>query len=266
MRPDGLEKRLLVETVEQKELRGAHAEAFQCGDQALLAGRASSRHDGDADGGLEVRVCGAPVVVIEALKGRQLLEEPAQGPRRMGRGGLFLLESMKAREPLLLVLALAFVVGDHAVEVEGDAQRRTGVVILVPDGRRHHEARRLACGDGIADILGVGAQKERGVEGGQIRIGRVARRKAARRNGQPVVAARMEEALGRLRRVARERNDPEGRQIAVELVEGEQAAHEGKGHARTQGRVLVADLMVPECLVALFLEKRVLLLKIEQRP
>lgn len=76
----------------------------------------------------------------------------------------------------------------------------------------------------------------------------------------------MEEALGRLRRVARERNDPEGRQIAVELVEGEQAAHEGKGHARTQGRVLVADLMVPECLVALFLEKRVLLLKIEQRP
>ena len=77
----------------------------------------------------------------------------------MGRGGLFLLESMKAREPLLLVLALAFVVGDHAVEVEGDAQRRTGVVILVPDGRRHHEARRLPAAMALRTFSGLALRK-----------------------------------------------------------------------------------------------------------
>ena len=74
----------------------------------------------------------------------------------------------------------------------------------------------------------------------------------------------MKEALSCFRGVARECDDAEGRQIPVELVEGKQALYKREGHAWAQGRVLITNLMISEGLVASFLEKRVLFLKVEE--
>lgn len=56
VRPDGLEKRLLVEAVKQKELCSAHAEAFERGDQTFFARRPPCCDDGNANGRFKIRI------------------------------------------------------------------------------------------------------------------------------------------------------------------------------------------------------------------
>ena len=97
-------------------------------DRTLVSGGATRRHDGDADPTpVPLRVIHA-FRVLETLNSVDLLEKIGHRPtveRHLGQGALILLVLLQAPA---LEHALSRIVGQHPVEVEGDAQIRVPIV------------------------------------------------------------------------------------------------------------------------------------------
>ena len=162
----------LVHPAQEKGLVGRDAPAFQCGNDALVRGRIARRDDGDAHDAPVSRI-GARGVVLEALQHRQLAKQRCQRPHAVrarhvqGFVGVEFVEVVVALED-----GLGFVVGQHAVEVEGHAQFQ--VAVFVGDLRGQHQSGRVVDGDRILDVVLVRAQEQRGVKGRQVGVGRLA--------------------------------------------------------------------------------------------
>ena len=225
----------LVHAAEEKRLVGRHAPAFQGRHDSLVRGRIARRDDGDAQDLLVAGV--APLrLFFQALHGGQLLEQVGQRAGAVRRAHV---QGFMGVEFIDVIVALEhgfrFVVGDHAVEIEGHAQ--FFVVLVVFRARRQHQAGRIVAGQRAAHVAFIRAEEERGVEGRQVGVGRLARHEGGARNVQAVVGDRVHHAQTRFRRIARKQHHFHGRLARIVFVDVQEAADEGKGHAARQDRV-----------------------------
>jgi len=228
-----------------------------------VRGRVARGDDGDAH---DAAVAGVAALgaLFQALQDRQLAEHGGQRSRPVrtrhvqGLVGVELVEVVVALED-----GFRFVVGQHAVEVEGHAQFE--VVVLVGDLRGQHQAGRIVDGDRALDVFLVGAEEERGVEGRQVGVGRLAVHEGRARDVQAIVGDRAHHAQSGLRGIARKQHHLDRRLAREAFVDVQEAPDEGKGHALAEDGVEVAFLVVAVFLGAAFEVDLVRLGQVEQR-
>ncbi len=174
-----------------------------------------------------------------------------------------LLVLAERREAAVLEVLLGRVVGEHAVEVERDAQLlarlvRERRVQDVPGGQPEV--------DGVADGPLVGREEEVDVQRSDELVRAAALAEHGPRDVEVVVTDRAHDAQTRLRRVARHDDDLDERVVdrRREVVQREQAADEAERDARSERVVAVPRLEVAVRGLALRAEHAVGVGQVEQ--
>ena len=194
-----------------------------------MGGGAARRHDRDANPSLVAFRIGVVLGVLNALDVVDLFQEGRQwapGQRHVGQSTFVLLVRLQRS---LLIESLGRVVGQNAVEVEGDAQVGASVV---RHRAPHDAAGREPHADRLADVVLVGREEQGHAQRLHEAVGGAALHEDRARDVQPVVLNRAHDAHSRLGVVARQDDHLDQALVLGEVVEVQEAPNKGEGDPR----------------------------------
>src|SRR3954447_18906677 len=161
MRLELAEDSLFIHSAEKKRLVDADPPRSQCGHYTLVSWRISRRHNRGANDQLVLSVtfCLQNLALLNPANLRQQPLERSWVVRLQRPLDFGLLKTV---EPVDLIDAFSLVIGEDAIEVEGNA--KFAIVRIVGIRRREHAARRQSVHDGSSHACLVSGQEQRCVE------------------------------------------------------------------------------------------------------
>ena len=226
-----------------------------------MSGGTTRRHDGDADPTPVPLRIAHTFRVLETLNSVDFLQKIGHRPaveRHLGQGALILLILLEAPT---LEHALGRIVGQHAIEVEGNAQIRLPIVCR---GAPHDVARRETQANRLAHVGLVRGEEEGHAQRLHEAIRGAALHEDRARDVQTVTLNRTHHPHPGLRVVARKNHNLHEPLPIRQVVQVEQATNEGKRDARFEHVIEMFALILPIPFLPLLAEYRVRLFQVEQ--
>ena len=252
----------LLDAAEKEGLVGIDTPVAQRGHHPLVRRRIARRDDRDPQPA-RVATIGQRPLVLDRLDVPQLAQELSQRSRadRDRRVAAFVLVELV--EAGALEHRFRLIIGQHAVEIEGDAQFL--VAVLIDERRVHHLPRRVTGGVGGTHVRLVGGQEQADLQRIDVRMRRASLQEHRAADAQTVGGDRIHDPQAGVGIVLRQQDHLDQRIARSQAVQRQQPLDERKRHAGRQHAVAMLALVLAVDLLAGFAEHLVGFAQVEQR-